>query len=98
MASGKNAMNNHTVQYIEANGIRFGFLEQGKGPLVLCLHGFPDTAHTFNQLLPKLAQAGYHAVAPFTRGYPPSSSAPDHNYSPLKLGEDALALIQAFNQ
>ena len=46
---------------------------RGDGPLALCLHGFPDTAHTWRYLLPRLADAGYHAVAPFLRGYAPTS-------------------------
>ena len=46
-----------------------------RGPLALCLHGFPDTAHTWRHLLPALAEMGYRAVAPFTRGYAPTSLA-----------------------
>jgi pimeloyl-ACP methyl ester carboxylesterase len=39
-----------------ANGLEFGLLEAGgPGPLALCLHGFPDTAHTWGELLPVLA-------------------------------------------
>ena len=45
------------------------------GPLALCLHGFPDTAHTWRHLLPELAAAGYRAVAPFLRGYAPTAAA-----------------------
>ncbi len=43
------------------------------GPLALCLHGFPDTAHTWRYLLPELAAAGFRAVAPFLRGYAPTA-------------------------
>ncbi len=53
---------------IYANGISFTCLEQGEGPLVLCLHGFPDTAFSFEPTLTHLAGAGYHALAPFMRG------------------------------
>jgi pimeloyl-ACP methyl ester carboxylesterase len=42
--------------------------------LALCLHGFPDSAHTWRHLLPGLAEAGFHAVAPFLRGYAPTGS------------------------
>ena len=56
---------NHELKYVTANGIRFAYFEVGDGPLVLCLHGFPDTAHSFDLLLPKLAAAGFRAVAPF---------------------------------
>ncbi len=46
-----------------ANGLEFAYLHDGPadGPLALCLHGFPDTAHTWRHLLPRLAEAGFHA-------------------------------------
>jgi pimeloyl-ACP methyl ester carboxylesterase len=80
---------------VEANGIRFSALEMGSGPLVLCLHGFPDTAHTFSAQLPALAAAGYRAVAPFMRGYAPTGPAPDGRYQSAVLSLDAVALIAA---
>ncbi len=67
----------------------------GDGPLALCLHGFPDTAHTWRHLLPRLAEAGYHAVAPFLRGYAPSGLAPDGRYDTGTLALDACALHEA---
>lgn len=83
------------ARYVEANGIRFGYFEAGQGPLVLCLHGFPDTAHTFLATLEALAEKGFRAVSPFMRGYPPSSGPANGDYSILRLGEDVLALIPA---
>ena len=62
---------------VQANGLEFGLLEAGSGPLALCLHGFPDTAHTWRRLLPALARAGFHAVAPFMRGYAPTAVPAD---------------------
>ena len=53
---------------IQANGLRFAYLEQGTGPLVLLLHGFPDTAHTWDRTMAASAGAGFRAVAPFMRG------------------------------
>ncbi len=82
---------------ITANGIDFAYLEAGPadGPLALCLHGFPDTALTWRYLLPALAEAGFHAVAPFMRGYHPTSLAPDGNYELAALAADACALADA---
>ncbi len=80
---------------VEANGVTFHYLEAGHGPLVLCLHGFPDTAHTYSELLPALARAGFRGVAPFMRGYAPTSPAPDGRYQAVLLAQDALALIAA---
>jgi len=81
-----------SIRTINANGISFACLERGTGPLVLCVHGFPDTAFGFEQTLTHLAGAGYHAVAPFMRGYHPTGLAPDGNYSVLRLADDILAL------
>ncbi len=80
---------------VTTNGIEFGYLEAGTGPLALCLHGFPDTAWGWRHLLPALADAGFHAVAPFLRGYAPTSLAPDGHYQPGALVTDAIALHDA---
>jgi pimeloyl-ACP methyl ester carboxylesterase len=86
------------VTAIEANGLRFEYLEAGQGPLVLLLHGFPDTAHTWDRTLPALAAAGYHAVAPFMRGYHPTAIPADDRYDTDTLGRDVLALIDALGE
>ena len=80
---------------VRTDTLTFGFLEAGTGPLALCLHGFPDTAWTWQHLLPELAAAGYHAVAPFMRGYAPTEVPADGRYSIAALAADALALHQA---
>lgn len=77
---------------VRANGLEFGLLEAGSGPLALCLHGFPDTAHTWRHLLPVLAEAGFHAVAPFMRGYAPTAVPADGAYQLGALVADAVAL------
>lgn len=80
---------------ITAGGIDFTYLAQGEGPLALCLHGYPDSAHTWRYLLPELAAAGYRAVAPFLRGYAPTSLAADGRYQVGVLGVDANELHEA---
>ena len=82
---------------VDANGIEFGFLEAGSGPLALCLHGFPDSAYTWRHLLPELAGAGFHAVAPFMRGYAPTALAADGCYQLGALVADAVALHEALD-
>ncbi len=57
-------MSTPALRRIRANGLEFAYLEAGTGPLVLLLHGFPDTAHTWSHQMPALAAAGYRAVAP----------------------------------
>jgi pimeloyl-ACP methyl ester carboxylesterase len=77
---------------VRANGLHFGVLEAGSGPLALCLHGFPDSADTWRHLLPALAGAGFHAVAPFMRGYAPTAVPADGAYHLGALVADAVAL------
>jgi pimeloyl-ACP methyl ester carboxylesterase len=82
------------IHFVHANGLKFAYLEEGSGPLVLLLHGFPDTAHTWDDLRPRLAAKGYRAVSPFMRGYHPSG-IPDRDTDPETLARDPLALIEA---
>jgi pimeloyl-ACP methyl ester carboxylesterase len=84
------------VGRITVNDVELAYLSSGdSGPLALCLHGFPDTAHTWRHLLPELAAAGYRAVAPFLRGYAPSSVPADGRYQTGALALDAIALHDA---
>ncbi len=83
------------VRFVQANGLRFGYLESGQGPLVLLVHGFPDTAHSWDATRPALAAAGYRAVAPFTRGYAPTEIPTREAYDADTLGQDVIALLRA---
>jgi pimeloyl-ACP methyl ester carboxylesterase len=85
-------------RFVDANGLRFAYLEQGKGPLVLLVHGFPDTAHTWDRTMAALADAGFRAVAPFTRGYHPTEIPKDGKYDVETLARDVLALIPALGE
>lgn len=82
---------------MDAGGLEFAYLTVGdpSAPLALCLHGFPDSAHTWRHLLPRLADAGRRAVAPFTRGYAPTAVPDDGLYQPGALAADANALHEA---
>lgn len=84
--------------FVEANGLRFACLEEGQGPLVILVHGFPDTAHSWDAVRPALAAAGFRAVSPFTRGYYPTAIPADGRYDSETLGRDVLALITALGE
>ncbi|MGB2695147.1 MAG: alpha/beta hydrolase [Dehalococcoidia bacterium] len=58
-----------THRTIKTNGINMHIAEAGEGPLVLLLHGFPESWYSWRHQLPALAAAGYHAIAPDVRGY-----------------------------
>jgi pimeloyl-ACP methyl ester carboxylesterase len=83
------------AQRIKAGGLEFSYLAVGNGPLALCLHGFPDSAHTWAELLPALAERGFRAVAPWMRGYAPTAVAPDGRYQGGALVADTIALHEA---
>ncbi len=83
------------MRVLEANGLKFSCLEWGSGPkLAVLVHGFPDTPHTWDVVGPKLAALGYHVVAPYLRGYAPSSIPPRDTTS-KDLGEDVLGWLDA---
>jgi pimeloyl-ACP methyl ester carboxylesterase len=87
-----------TLSKVRANGLEFATVEEGRGPLVLLVHGFPDTPQTWDRVRPALAQAGYRAVSPFTRGYAPTEIPRDGRYDVDTLGEDIAALIEALGE
>jgi len=55
-------------RYAEVNGVKLHYVEQGKGELILFLHGFPEFWYEWKDLLPEFAR-DHHAVAPDMRGY-----------------------------
>jgi len=82
-----------------ANGpLRFrarqsGFAANPDGPIVLCLHGFPDNARSFRFQLPAFEKAGYRVVAPTLRGYEAGSQPEDGDYSVEAMAGDVVAWI-----
>ncbi len=86
------------VETIQANGLRLAYFEEGSGPLVLLLHGFPDTPHTWDAVGPAVSAMGFRVVAPFMRGYAPTGIPADGAYDSDTLGRDVLALIDALGE
>jgi pimeloyl-ACP methyl ester carboxylesterase len=88
------------------NGLRMHVLEAGfetRGrPCLLLLHGFPELAYSWRKVMPDLAEAGYHVIAPDQRGYGRTtgwSADYDGDLGPfrmLNLVRDALGLVAAF--
>ena len=75
--------------------LKFSAFEMGQGPVVVLLHGFPDTPATFRHQLPALAAAGYRAVAVTSRGYEPSSQPADGSYHVRNLAQDVVDWVVA---
>ncbi len=92
----------------DVNGLRMHILEAGfedrRRPCVLLLHGFPELAYSWRKVMPALADAGFHVVAPDQRGYGRTSGGDGSydcdlsQYFPLNLVRDALALILALGR
>lgn len=78
---------------------RIHLVEQGSGPLVLLVHGFPESWYSWRHQLPVLAAAGYRAVAVDVRGYGRSSRPADPAaYRMLDLVEDNVAVVHALGE
>lgn len=88
-----------TLRFIESNGIRMRIAEMGEGPLVLLLHGWPESWYSWRHQLPALAEAGFHAVAPDLRGYG-KSDAPEavEDYDIVHLTADAVGILDALGE
>jgi pimeloyl-ACP methyl ester carboxylesterase len=81
---------------VNTNGIRIHCVEAGDGPLVLMIHGFPESWYSWRHQLPALAGAGYRAVAIDMRGYGRSSKPlAVEEYRMVKLVADNVGLVAA---
>ena len=86
---------------IAANGLRFHALAAGPadGPLVVLLHGFPETSHGWRRQIGPLADAGFRVVAPDQRGIGLSSKpAGIANYRVHLLAADIVAIVRALGR
>jgi pimeloyl-ACP methyl ester carboxylesterase len=84
---------------VDVNGIRLHIAEEGEGPLVVLLHGFPESWHSWRHQFGPLAAAGFRVVAPDQRGYGASDHPEDVSaYSILHLVGDVVALVHALGE
>ncbi len=92
-------MSQPTEHWLNVDGTRIYAVAQGKGPMVLLVHGFPELAYSWRHQLPALADAGYHAVAIELRGYGRSSKYWDPAaYRIDRLVGDLVGVIKAFGE
>ncbi len=88
-------VNGMTVHILEA-----GYETPGR-PAVLLLHGFPELAYSWRKVMPSLASAGYHVIAPDQRGYgrtigwDDSYDADPDPFRILNMTRDAIGLVYA---
>jgi pimeloyl-ACP methyl ester carboxylesterase len=84
------------MRRINGDGVELSVLDEGKGPAVLLLHGFPDSARLWRHQIPTLTDAGFRVVAPDLRGFGDSEKPAD--VSDYRIGRsvaDMVAVLDA---
>jgi pimeloyl-ACP methyl ester carboxylesterase len=84
-------------RFVAANGARFHVAEQGEGPLVVLLHGFPEFWWCWRHQLPALAAAGYRVAALDLRGYG-ASDKPPRGYDTPTLVADVAGVVRSLGE
>ncbi len=81
--------------FVEANEVRLRVYEQGEGPVILFVHGFPESGRVWHHQLPVMAAAGFRAIAPDMRGVG-ASSKPEKlsDYTILHRVGDMVCLLR----
>src|ERR1700730_557944 len=88
------------LKQVNAGVLNVGYAEAGpaNGPVVVLLHGWPYDIHSFVDVAPMLAEAGYRVIVPYLRGYGAThflSSETARNGQPSALAVDIIALLDA---
>jgi pimeloyl-ACP methyl ester carboxylesterase len=87
------------LQIVETNGIRLRVALAGKGPLVVLVHGFPESWYSWRHQIPALAAAGYRVAAPDVRGYGGSDKPqPIEAYAIKQMCADVAGLVEALGE
>ena len=89
-------MKQRNVRMIETNGIKLKVVVEGSGPLLLLLHGFPQSGYLWRNQIDDLVAAGYQVAVPDQRGYGGSDKPADPQaYDSLTLSADAVGIADA---
>jgi pimeloyl-ACP methyl ester carboxylesterase len=85
------------IRHVPVRGGTLAYIERGApgAPLVVLMHGFPDFPKTFFPLMARLGEAGYRTVAPFLRGYAPSTT--EGPFHAGQLGRDLSDVVRALS-
>jgi pimeloyl-ACP methyl ester carboxylesterase len=86
------------VRWVSGDGVRLAVLDEGEGPAVLLLHGFPDSSQGWRYQVPALRAAGFHVIAPDLRGFGDSDKPEGvSEYALSRSIGDMLALLDALD-
>jgi pimeloyl-ACP methyl ester carboxylesterase len=84
---------------VQTQGLRMHIAEQGRGPLIVLCHGFPESWYSWRHQISPLAQAGYHVVAPDLRGYGDTEAPAERDsYTIMHLVGDMVGLVYALDE
>jgi len=81
----------HPIRQTNIRGLEYFYIEQGQGETIFLLHGFPDHAGSWDNVITELSK-NYRCIAPFLRGYYPTSMASDGDYTMRSISMDIQAL------
>jgi len=76
------------------NGRTYPIIEAGEGPLVVCLHGFPDNYESFQHQIEPFVAAGYRIVCPMMPGFAPGTQPSSGANTPVYACTEMIALIE----
>jgi pimeloyl-ACP methyl ester carboxylesterase len=80
----------------QTNGITMEYFEEGEGPAVLLLHGFPEHPYSWRNQVPAVVDAGFRVIVPSQRGYGGTDAPADaQTYSVKNLVADLTGLLDA---
>ena len=84
------------MRRIEGDGLTLAVRDEGEGPAVLLLHGFPDSSHLWRHQIPPLVEAGFRVIAPDLRGFG-ESGRPEavEDYAIMRSLADVTAVLDA---
>lgn len=82
---------------LKSNAGTFNAIKRGEGPVVFCLHGFPDNNRTYDYQVEALIEQGFTCIVPTMRGYEPSSIPKSGDYSLIELADDVEAWRSQLN-
>lgn len=84
-------------KFCRVNDANYCYLEAGQGPMLLLIHGYPDNAYSWEHQIRYFSQRGYRVIAPFTRGYSPTTTSATSYFDRATLANDMAQLILSLN-
>ena len=88
-----------SFRHLEVNGLHMRIAEAGEGPLVVFVHGWPESWYSWRHQIPAIAEAGFWAVAPDMRGYGGTDAPPEvADYDVHHLCQDLTALLDELGE